>query len=40
MFLLTYYDNKDCLVTTLGRPFSKRKEVQQAIRRKGHHFKV
>ena len=21
MFLLTYYDDKDCLVTTLGRPF-------------------
>ena len=33
MFLLTYYDEKDCLITTLGRPFSKRKEALQAIRR-------
>lgn len=33
MFLLTYYDDKDCLVTTLGHPFSKRKEAQQAITR-------
>lgn len=31
MFLLTYYDDKDCLVTTLGRPFAKNKEAHQAI---------
>lgn len=33
MFLLTYYDDKDCIVTPLCRPFFKRKEAQQAITR-------
>lgn len=33
MFLLTYYDEKDCLITPLGRPFTKSKEAHQAITR-------
>ena len=33
MFLLTYYDEKDCLITILEHPFSKKKKAQQAMSR-------